>query len=203
MSGETDAIGVASVSSPMPSLSRIEDVLRSRGGDGENNIDGRPAAVLVPFCNVDGELSILFIRRSMTLTHHPGQMAFPGGAVDPDDRNLSATAVRETVEEIGVQESEVEIWGTLDPLLTISNFALSPFTGWLSQVSDLKISEQEVSEVVTVPVSALLDHSCDRDETRSTESGFVSRPTYAYNGRVIWGSTGQIVSQLIDCLRQA
>ena len=119
------------------------------------------------------------------------------------DRDLSATAVRETVEEIGVAESEIEVWGTLDPLLTISNFALSPFTGWLSRASDFKVSEREVSEVITVPVSTLIDGSCDRDETRRVDSGYVSRPTYAYNGRVIWGSTGQIVSQLIDCLRQA
>jgi 8-oxo-dGTP pyrophosphatase MutT (NUDIX family) len=196
--------GVAgSPGSPAPSRDRIEHALRGRGGGGENGIKGRPAAVLVPFCLANDELSVLFIRRSMNLHNHPGQMAFPGGAVDAEDRDIAATAVRETVEEIGVSESEVEVWGTLDPLLTISDFALSPFTGWLARSSDLKFNEREVSEVITVPVAALMDGSCDRDETRGYESGFVTRPTYAYNGAVIWGSTGQIVSQLIDCLRQA
>ena len=188
-----------------PGLSRdhIERALRERSGTGENDIIGRPAAVLVPFCMVGHDLSVLFIRRSQNLRNHPGQMAFPGGGVDAGDKDLSATAVRETVEEIGVVESEVEVWGTLDPLLTISEFALSPFTGWLSRTSELKLSEREVSEVVTVPVSRLMDGSCDRDETRRYESGYVIRPTYAYSGRVIWGSTGMIVSQLIDCLRKA
>ncbi|MBT4073309.1 MAG: CoA pyrophosphatase [Chloroflexi bacterium] len=203
MTDGPDAIGALDTASPVPSRDRIESALRDRGGDGENGIEGRPAAVLVPFCEVNDELSVLFIRRSMNLKNHPGQMAFPGGAADVEDGNLSATAIRETVEEIGVTESQVEVWGTLDPLLTISDFALSPFTGWLSQTSDLNVSEREVSEVITVPVSALVDGSCDRDETRKYESGYVTRPTYAYNGRVIWGSTGQIVSQLIDCLRQA
>lgn len=203
MTDGSDAAGMLNAASTVPSRGRIESALRERGGDGENGIEGRPAAVLVPFCMVDDELSVLFIRRSMNLKHHPGQMAFPGGAADAEDRNLSATAVRETVEEIGVSASEVDVWGTLDPLLTISNFALSPFTGWLAQASDFKVSEREVSEVITVPVGALIDGTCDRDETRRYESGYVSRPTYAYNGRVIWGSTGQIVSQLIDCLRQA
>ena len=189
----------------LPALSRdrIESTLRERSGTGENDIAGRPAAVLVPFCMDGDDLSVLFIRRSQNLRNHPGQMAFPGGRVDAEDKDLSATAVRETVEEIGVIESEIEVWGTLDPLLTISEFALSPFTGWLSRSNDLKLSEREVSEVVTVPVSRLMDGSCDRDETRMDESGYVIRPTYAYNGRVIWGSTGMIVSQLIDCLRKA
>ena len=203
MAGAGDAAEPLITGSPAPSRDRIERVLRGRGGTGESRIDGRPAAVLVPFCMADGDLSVLFIRRSMNLHNHPGQMAFPGGAVDAEDSDLAATATRETVEEIGVLESEVDVWGTLDPLLTISDFALSPFTGWLSRITDLKLSEREVSEVITVPVSALLDGTCDRDETRGYESGFVIRPTYAYNGRVIWGSTGQIVSQLIKCLRQA
>ena len=199
-----DATGDAA-GGTLPALSRdrVERALRKRRGTGENDIIGQPAAVLVPFCMVGDELSVLFIRRSQNLRNHPGQMAFPGGGVDAGDKNLSATAVRETVEEIGVDQSEVEVWGTLDPLLTISEFALSPFTGWLSRTSDLKLSEREVSEVVTVPVARLIDGSCDRDETRRYESGYVTRPTYAYNGRVIWGSTGMIVSQLIDCLRKA
>ncbi|MDA1257757.1 MAG: CoA pyrophosphatase [Chloroflexi bacterium] len=195
--------GAPEGASPAPSLDRIEQTLRGRAGDGANDIEARPAAVLVPFCMVDGEPSVLFIRRSLNLHNHPGQMAFPGGAADDGDDGLAATAVRETVEELGLTESEIDVWGTLDPLRTISDFALSPFTGWLSRSSDLEFSEREVSEVLTVPVAALLDGSCDRDETRTNGSGYETRSTYAYNGRVIWGSTGQIVSQLIDCLRDA
>ncbi len=197
------AAGALAAEAPAPSLDQIERVLRERGGNGENDIDARPAAVLVPFCMVDGEPSVLFIRRSMNLHNHPGQMAFPGGAADDDDADLAATAVRETIEELGVSESEVEVWGALDPLRTISDFALSPFTGWLSRSSGLEFNEREVSEVITVPVAALLDGTCHRDETRATGSGYETRPTYAYNGCVIWGSTGQIVSQLIDCLKRA
>lgn len=203
MTGGKDVAGALAASASAPSLDRIERVLRERGGDGENGIGARPAAVLVPFCMVDEQLSVLFIRRSLNLHNHPGQMAFPGGAADDEDADLAATAVRETIEELGVDGSEVEVWGTLDPLLTISGFALSPFTGWLSRSSGLQFNEREVSEVITVPVAALLDGTCHRDETRANGSRYETRPTYAYNGRVIWGSTGQIVSQLIDCLRKA
>ena len=203
MNSGHDATGTPLAAPRVPSLDRIERVLRDRGGNGENGIDARPAAVLVPFCIVDGEPSVLFIRRSQNLHNHPGQMAFPGGAADAEDADLAATAVRETVEELGVAESDIEVWGALAPLRTISDFALSPFTGWLSRSTDLEFNEREVSEVITVPVAALLDGSCDRDETRTNGSGYETRPTYAYNGRVIWGSTGQIVSQLIECLRKA
>lgn len=203
MNSGHDATGTPPAAPRNSSLDRIERVLRERGGNGENGIDARPAAVLVPFCMVDGEPSVLFIRRSQNLHNHPGQMAFPGGAADAEDADLAATAVRETVEELGVAESDIEVWGVLDPLRTISDFALSPFTGWLSRSRDLEFNEREVSEVITVPVAALLDGSCDRDETRTNGSGYETRPTYAYNGRVIWGSTGQIVSQLIECLRKA
>ena len=203
MTSGPHATGAHAAAAPVPSLDRIERILRERGGDGENHIDARPAAVLVPFCMVGDDPSVLFIRRSQNLHNHPGQMAFPGGAADAEDADLAATAVRETVEELGVDESEIDVWGTLEPTRTISDFALSPFTGWLSRSSGLAFSEREVSDVITVPVAALLNGSCDRDETRTNESGYETRPTYAYNGRVIWGSTGQIVSQLIDCLREA
>ena len=203
MTGGQDTTGMHPANAGSPTLDRIERVLRQRGGNGENDIDARPAAVLVPFCVVDGRPSVLFIRRSLNLQNHPGQMAFPGGAADVGDADLAATAVRETVEELGVAEAEIDIWGGLDPLRTISDFALSPFTGWLTRASGLEFNEREVSEVITVPVAALMDGSCDRDETRSNGSGYETRPTYAYNGRVIWGSTGLIVSQLIDCLREA
>ena len=90
-----DVAGALAAAAPVPSLDRIERVLRGRGGNGENSIGARPAAVLVPLCMADGELSVLFIRRSMNLPNHPGQPAFPGGPCAAVDAILAAPPVSE------------------------------------------------------------------------------------------------------------
>src|SRR5690242_15138510 len=93
---------------------------------------GRKAAVLVGLFDQEGEPTILFIRRSSTLRAHSGEIAFPGGGVDPTDSTLIMAALREAQEEIGLDPARVDVLGVLEPVFTVvSNYLIIPVVGFL------------------------------------------------------------------------
>jgi 8-oxo-dGTP pyrophosphatase MutT (NUDIX family) len=184
------------------SLDRIERALRNCRGTPADRVEGRPAAVLIPFCMVDGAAHMLLIRRSMEVPFHKGEMAFPGGGEEASDTDLLATAVRETVEELGVSAADIEPWGRLGTIATTSGYALTAYTGRLAGRDGLRPDPREVAEVVPVPLAPLCEGALDRDETRVADGVCETRPTYAYNGRVIWGATGRLIARLVECLKE-
>src|SRR5262245_56549999 len=92
-------------------------------------IPPKPAAVLVPFLEKEGETYLLFTRRTESVRDHKGQISFPGGARDPGDPSLRETALRETEEEIGVPRHAVEVLGELDDYVTVTNYMITPYVG--------------------------------------------------------------------------
>ena len=90
-----------------------------------------PAAVLVPIVNRQDSLSVLLTRRTDHLTQHAGQVSFPGGRSEPDDADASATALRETREEIGIAAELLDPFGYLDSLETVSGYCVTPVVAWL------------------------------------------------------------------------
>ena len=119
-------------------------------------LSARAAAVLVPLYAIDGEPILLFTRRSVDLARHRGEISFPGGSRDPDDSTLAQTALREAREEIGLDSAQVEILGTLPPVLvSVSNFVITPVVGWLgSGPPALVINPDEVAELIQAPLAA-------------------------------------------------
>ena len=89
--------------------------------------------------------------------HHKGQISFPGGACEPEDTGLLATALRETEEEIGVPLETVEVLGALDDFPTITSFVVTPFVGVIPYPFAYVLNEDEVDSVIEVPISFLLD----------------------------------------------
>ena len=159
------------------------------------------AAVLVPLLAVDGELSLLFTRRSNLLPHHQGQIAFPGGGHDPEDPDLAATALREAHEEIGLDPAHVRLLGPLDDLETVATrFLITPFVGVVPHPYQFRPSPDEVDLIFTVPLGRLESPDALRRELWDFGGRKVPIDVYAVDGHVIWGATQRITRNLLAVL---
>ena len=160
-----------------------------------------PAAVLLPFYEKEDKYHILFTKRSEKMEHHKGQISFPGGASHVQDRNLMDTAIRETFEEIGVHPQDVDILGELDNIGTLtSNFLITPFVGIIPYPYDYIVNEDEIQQLIEVPLSALIDFTNLREETHVINGTEYLESIFDYNGHVIWGATAIIMKQFLDLL---
>ena len=178
---------------------KIRQALASRQRISLDSIGLTEAAVLIPIFCKDGEYHILFTQRSDLVPHHKGQISFPGGARSKDDTTLQDTALRESREEIGLKAKDAEIVGELDDTpTTTSGYNISPFVAFIPYPYKFTLSPYEISEIFSIPVSALL-HKAKRKKERYTFGGqvFVNY-SYEYEGRVIWGATAHIVEQLLE-----
>ena len=160
------------------------------------------AAVLLPLYDAGGEPHVLFTVRSELVEHHKGQISFPGGAHDPDDRDLAHTAIRETFEEIGVAVDHVEIIGQLDEMITVSNFLVRPFVGRITEPGPYPFahSEIEVAEILEVPLTHLRDEANVVVEPRMYQGREMMAYSYRFRGHLIWGATARILKQFLDLL---
>ena len=162
-----------------------------------------PSAVLVPIYYKQGQYYILFTKRTEKVKEHKGQITFPGGAYqEGEDRTLVDTALRECAEEIGLMADRVEILGELDDMITTSNYIISPFVAIIPWPYPFKVNQWETEEIIEVPISALLNKDCLRQETKSVDGETVTSYFYHYQGRVIWGTTATILNQFLDILAQ-
>lgn len=156
----------------------------------------RPAAVLVPLRVVDGEVRVVLARRTERVPHHKGQVCFPGGSRDPGDRDLLATALRESEEELGIRPGDVELFGAMEPVPTVTGFFIQPYIGRIPADSRFRLDSFEIAESFDVPLSAFTDLS----RYRATETTFLGKPYRVYfldYGRhAIWGATARILHDL-------
>jgi len=158
-----------------------------------------PSAVLVPIFYKQGEYCILFTKRTERVKDHKGQISFPGGAYEEQDGTLLNTALRECTEEIGLPAEAVEVLGELDDMLTITtDYLISPFVAAIPWPYQLKVDPIEVKEIIEVPISALLDKDCLRQETDPLNDGNIFGYFYYYSERIIWGATARILNQFLD-----
>ncbi len=156
---------------------------------------GRTAAVLVPILDKP-EPEILLTVRSELLPHHPGQVSFPGGAVDRTDSSAISTALREAEEEIGLDFSQVSPLGFLDRLDTISDYRVLPVVGLVKPSFVWQPDHREVSEVFTVPLKLALNHHeySHEEIVRGGERIVIS--SLHWQGHRIWGITAAILLNL-------
>jgi len=162
----------------------------------------RTAAVLVPILDKP-EPEILLTVRSELLPQHPGQVSFPGGAVDRTDRSAISTALREAEEEIGLDFSQVSPLGFLDRLDTISDFRVLPVVGLVRPSFVWQTDAHEVSEVFTVPLKLATSH-CEythHEYVLEGEPGVTS--SLRWQGHTIWGITAAILLNLGSRLENA
>ena len=162
----------------------------------------RPAAVLIGLIEREQGLTVLLTRRTEQLRDHAGQISFPGGRSDPEDRDAIATALREADEEIGLGPERVEVIGQLPLYTTITAYQVTPVVAFvLPPPQGWQIDPGEVAEVFEVPLEFLMDpanHQVHRfEDPGGTVRNFLSMPWQQY---YIWGATAGMLRNLYRCL---
>ena len=166
---------------------------------------GRPSAVLLLLYEQGGEEHVLFQVRTSHVHAHKGEISLPGGARDPEDETLLATALRETHEEIGVRPEDVEVLGGLDELTTRSGYTITPYVGAIVAPGPypFALAHREVAELLTVPVSHLTDTTNHEWSVRELDGVRAAERAFLYEGHRIWGATARIVGGYLDLLASA
>ena len=162
----------------------------------------RPAAVLVPVIDRPEPMVLLTLRTS-DLPSHPGQIAFPGGKIDPHDETPLAAALREGEEEIGLDRKLVDPIGYLDLYLTFSGFRILPVLARVTPDYDLAVNPAEVVEAFEVPLAFLMEPSNHARKTRAwrgIDRAYLEMP---YGERYIWGVTAGILHNLYQRIYRA
>jgi 8-oxo-dGTP pyrophosphatase MutT (NUDIX family) len=169
----------------------------------DNSENAKKSAVLILFfCEVD-VLKMIVIRRSVYVGIHSGQIAFPGGRYEEEDKEVRTTALREIEEEIGIPENKIEIIGRLtDIYVPPSNFLISVFVGYLSEKPVYKIDEREVDEVIEIPFAEFYKPDLIKEKSFFVNSikAADNAPYFDVTNAEIWGASAMVMSELIDML---
>lgn len=163
--------------------------------------NARPSAVLCLLFPVDGELTMLLMKRKEDGTAHSGQVSFPGGRHEQYDADMRATALREANEEVGIMPEDVDVLGALTTLyIPVSNFNVYPFVGFAHNRPAYNLSQNEVSYTIEVSLKELWhpDRKITTDVVSPAMPGKI-RNVRAYqliDGTIIWGATAMMISEL-------
>ncbi|HRW19078.1 MAG TPA: CoA pyrophosphatase [Dermatophilaceae bacterium] len=197
LAGPHDAPQPAWVGGIVEAAARLEPTYFSRYlPPDEGSVE---SAVLVLFGpGADGEPSLLLIERAHTLRSHAGQIAFPGGRVDPEDVDVVGAALREAHEEVGLAPESVTVVGTLPALfIPVSSYAVTPVVAWWHEPGPVAVGHpDEVAQVLSVPVSYLVEPA--HRHTVVHPSGYRGPAWELGPDLLLWGFTGGIVDKVLE-----
>ena len=158
------------------------------------------SAVLIPFGERDGDLFFVFTERAHDMSTHSGEVSFPGGRREIDDNTLVETALREAYEEIALHPSDVEVYGSLTQIPTITGYRVTSYIGEFEAPYDFIINPDEIHQMFEAPLSVLADPAIHRLEEREWNGQVFPVHFFDYEDHVIWGATGFILFQLLQFL---
>jgi 8-oxo-dGTP pyrophosphatase MutT (NUDIX family) len=166
-----------------------------------NDASRVPSAVLILLYQKQGHYYIVLSRRTENVKDHKGQISFPGGARDSNDRTLLHTAVRESREEIGLRAKDIEVIGELDDeLTTTSNYIVTPFVAMIPWPYRFTKNKDEVAEIIQIPIEALLEKRRVKETSETLNGRRIVSYIYSYEGKAIWGATARILKKLLDII---
>jgi 8-oxo-dGTP pyrophosphatase MutT (NUDIX family) len=179
-------------------------------------------AILLPLVRKDDDIHVLFEVRSLELRRQPGEICFPGGRIDVKDKDEQSAAIRETTEELGIENKEISGVFPLDVLLSPFGMILYPYAGFIDHFEKIHPNPSEVGEVFTVPLSFFMENEPKIyyvDLKPEPEENFpfdlivggenyrwqkkqMDEFFYLYENRVIWGLTAKILSHFVEVIRK-
>ncbi|GAB2542456.1 NUDIX hydrolase [Gracilibacillus alcaliphilus] len=180
------------------------------------------SSIMIPLVDKDGETHVLFEVRSMNLRSQPGDVCFPGGRIDPSDKDPLHTAVRETREELGLTADDISDLIPLDYIINDLGRIIYPFVGRLKSLANIAPNPDEVDSIFTVPLAFFLKTEPERYKVHidmQPEKDFpfhlivggedyqwrlraMEEHFYQYNGQTIWGLTARILTHFIELIKQ-
>lgn len=181
--------------------SMIPDELRIALSLGEKPKD---SAVLVPLIIHQELVSLLYTLRSNSLDRHKGQVSFPGGLIEATDSSAIETALRETWEEISIENQSIQVVGQLNPINTSTGYIVYPVIGIVENLEMMNRNRIEVDRIFCIPLEWLCDPSHSRIKEYVTPEG-ETRPVWffdVYDGELLWGITAKITKDLLKLIKK-
>ena len=157
----------------------------------------RLAAVLIPVTNSLSAPKLILTRRAKHLSTHAGQISFPGGMWEAEDEGLSATALRESHEEIGLKPKDVEMIARFPTRPSRFGVEVTPFLGVIPDSVKLIACADETDEILPVPLEFFVEQKPERVDFRETKGVSYRLPSWRYQGEEIWGLTAMIIEDLL------
>ena len=180
----------------------IKNRLKILGEIDNSSKDYTAAGVLLILFERDGEYWIILNKRTKKVEHHKGEICFPGGRKDALDENLTETALRETWEEMGLQASDIDVLGVLETTRTTTGYEITPTVAWVSHPYQYDIENDEVEEIIEIPLSILFSRCARRDEAKLLAGQVFNQPAYHYSGNLVFGATARILNNFADTISE-
>ncbi len=159
--------------------------------------------MLLLFHDNEQRLHVVLTLRHAGLRGHSGQVSFPGGRLDEQDKSLTDTALRETGEEIGIIGDKIRLLGEMPRFyIPTSHHDVYPTVGYFETLPSFRPNPEEVVEVFSLALEDLLHPRYKREERRKIQGTDVWVPYYDVGGHKVWGATAVMLSELEERLRQ-
>ncbi len=172
----------------------IADKLSARKKRSINFPEYRKSAVMILFMEKEGSPHVLLTLRTDKVSTHKGQVSFPGGGYDSSDKDFLDTALRETMEEVGIDSGEIEILGEFDEYISVMGFHVYVYVGALNRVQEYVVCKDEIDEMLEVPFSLFFNEEYTKCENITHEGRDYEVYYYDYGTTTVWGLTARILT---------
>lgn len=157
----------------------------------------RPAAVLVGLVERRDGIHVVLTRRHDAMTHHAGQISFPGGRIDPGDADAVHAALRETQEEIGIAAGMIVPLGRVEPIATVSEYIVQPIVARIDPDYEIRLQASEVSAAFELPLARAAQAELWQPYPVNRRGLAITMKALDFQGHTIWGATAMIIERLL------